>query len=172
MSCGRQFCPICDEELIHRDHRQSREASSSLNTLFHREGPFNMAVGDIDSYCEATVDGLYLLRILEHKQPNQELSGAQKKVLEHLDACIRHAIAHPPPGLRLHPDSGVFIVRGPLDAEIRGRRKVNFTGRQIVYRLDESVALEPQTRIEFYDWVYGRPGWTSRDGAHRREWRL
>jgi hypothetical protein len=117
------------------------------------------------------VSGAFLLRLIEHKQPDQELGGAQKTVLRHLDACIRHCIGNPPPGFKLHPESGVFILKGPLEAERKGNHKVNFSGQQIVYRVDGSKALEPKTRKELFDWIRGRAGWQPRNGAGRREWR-
>lgn len=46
MTCGRQFCTVCNEELIHRDHRQSyvraaavsRERNEPVNNLAFRAG--------------------------------------------------------------------------------------------------------------------------------------
>lgn len=159
--------------MIHRDHRQGYESASAFGQIIHREGPADMAFGDIDGYCEARVQpapyepSQYLLRLLEHKQPDQPIGGAQKLVLHHLDECLRNA----PADLRLHPDSGVYIIKGQLDvAEESRRNKVDFRGPQTVYRPDGSIALQPKTRTELYDWIRGRPGWKPRNGAGRREW--
>jgi hypothetical protein len=70
----------------------------------------------------------------------------------------------------MHPDSGVYVIRGPLDAEECGRHKVDFAGPQIVYRLDDSIAFQPKKRTELYDWIRGQSGWKPRNGAGRKEW--
>jgi len=154
--------------MIHRDHRRGYEASSALNQLLHREGPDHAAVGDIDTYFENNEHGEYRLIMLEHKQPDQALGGAQAKVLRHLDSCIRHAVEHPPlRGLRLKEISGVYILRGPLEAASNGRHKVDFVGPHVVESLDGRPIAKFQRRKDFYDWLNGSPHWRPRNNRGR-----
>ena len=168
MACGgRTFCTQCGHELIHRDNRQAWEASSSLNQIIHREGPALMTCGDIDTYVEKWRGNTTILRLLEHKQPDQKLGRAQARVLEDIDRMIRHAIAHPSNDLQLSPDSGVFIIRGKISGEDHGKRKVDFAGPQVVDRLDGERVLTPKNRKELFDWINGGPDWTPRNNRGR-----
>lgn len=149
--------------MIHRDHRRGYEASSALNQIIHREGPAEIAVGDVDTYVEKWFGDRAVLRLLEHKQADQELGRAQRVALGDLDKAIRGL------GERLCPgsESGVFVLRGRLEPEIGGRRRVDFASRQVIERMDGTVALEPRVRAELWDWLNCGPNWTSREGRGR-----
>lgn len=134
------------------------EAASALNQIIHREGPAELAVGDVDTYVEKWLGDTTALRLLEHKQPSQALGRAQEKVLAHLNQAIRHAVECPDSGLNLHAESGVYVVRGDLEPEAEGRRKVDFASRQIVTRLDGEYVFEPNRRVELWDWLNCGPG--------------
>jgi hypothetical protein len=153
--------------MIHRDNRRSYEASSALNQIIHREGPAELTVGDIDTYAEKWIGDTAILRLLEHKQPDQPLGRAQARVLKDFDLVIRAAVTRPTDGVRLDERSGVYLVRGLLRAEDSGRRKVNFSGPQVVERLDGTPVLQPTSRVELWDWLNGGQGWTSRDNRGR-----
>ena len=156
--------------MIHRDHRKGYEASSALNQILHREGPGFAAVGDIDTYFENSADGKYRLIFIEHKQPDQGLGFAQGMVLRHLHACIRHAIEFPPNALRLQDDSGVYVLRGPLEAASSGKQKVDFAGPHVLENLKGEVVAQFNRRKEFYDWLNGSPHWKPRNSLGRGQW--
>jgi hypothetical protein len=168
--CPRQFCPYCGFELIHRDHRRGYESASSLGQILHREGPRQLTCGDIDLYVVKLMRrrgacDLCLLRILEHKQMGQPLGMMQGKALRAIEQLFAVGLADP--ALNLHPDSGLFLVRGGIEGEQDGKRKVNYTGPQIITRINGDTVFAPSTRTEFYDWLNGGPGWTSREGRGR-----
>jgi hypothetical protein len=152
--------------MIHRDHRQADESSSALGQIIHQEAPREMTVGDLDLYVMKYRGNIANFKGLEHKNPNQAVGRMQAGVLQILDGLIQHAIVNPPDNIRLDPDSGIFIVRGALsEGEIS--KRVDFSGPQIVKRLDGSTALAPKSRKEFYDWLNGGPDWTPRGGRSR-----
>jgi hypothetical protein len=153
--------------MIHRDHRKSYESASAFGQIMHNQGPRQLTAGDLDLYTAKWIGRKLLLKLLEHKQPDQQIGAMQAKVLMALDRVLRAAVINRPPGLELHPDSGVFILRGPLEAQTEGRKKVDFAGPQIVERLDGTIVLKPKTRGELFDWINGGPGWAPRAGAAR-----
>lgn len=154
--CPRCWCSKCSQEMIHRDNRRHYEASSSLNAILRREGPKLATLGDVDTYfVKFLSDGRAALRLLEHKQPKQAMHKMQLPALQLIDACIRHAIKSEEFGLT--PDSGVYEIRGQLEAEISGHRKVDFVGPQTVRTLDGEPVLAPRTRFELWDWLCAGP---------------
>lgn len=163
--CVRTFCKTCGQELIHRDHRQHYESASALGQILHREGPGQMAIGDIDLYCLKKAKRT--LRLLEHKQPDQQLGGQQSGALWMLDRCINFAAKQ----FGLSSDSGVYIIQGALDVATESNKaKVDFAGQQLVKRLDGTTALSPANRKELYDWLNCGPDWTPRQNRGRKEW--
>jgi len=146
--------------MIHRDHRKRYEASSALNQIFSREGPVELTVGDIDTYVAKWFDDLCLLRIIEHKLPNQPIKPMQAKVLLLLSELIHHAVAHDLFGLA--PGSGVFIMRGNVAAETEGRRKVDFEGRQTVMDISGHPVLEADRHDSIWNWCCAQTPYTKR----------
>jgi len=129
--CGRQVCRQCGEVLIHRDHRQATESSSSLGHIVGRDGPVNLSVMDLDLVSRKGLkDGRQLLYLIEQKQPSHVFRPVQHRTHQLLDACLAHCgrcegAAH----LALDSRSGVLLLLGhivgdPTDGEPR------FTGPQ------------------------------------------
>jgi hypothetical protein len=138
-----------------------------LGQIIHRQGPKELTVGDLDLYCAKWRGNHLTLRALEHKQSNQQLGRMQGSVLSVLDTMFQIAIANPTPTLRLTSDSGIFIVRGPIEAATSKRREVDFINRQTVSKVDGSCPFQHRTRKEFYDWLNGGSDWTPRRSAPR-----
>jgi hypothetical protein len=130
--CGRFFCPVCKEEMIHRDHRHGWESASAFGQIVWRAGPKCLTTGDIDHYA-AVFGKKTLFRLIEHKQPNQELKKMQEKVLLLLGHVIEHAVTDYPQGFDKR--TGVFIVRGEVGAEATGLRRTHFVGPQKVSKV-------------------------------------
>ena len=169
MACGRQYCPKCGEELIHRDNRKEWESSSSLGAIIRapspRGGPKEISFCDIDG---CVWKAKYkILRIIEHKQPNANIGDQQLKSLKRLDLAIRSAVTT----RVLCNGSGVFIIRGGLHGSDHGRREVDFCGPQIVTTLSGEIILKPKTRIVLWDWLNCEIGWSPRNGIRRVEYR-
>lgn len=161
-SCGgRHFCPGCDEELIHRDHRKGWESASAFGQIVWRDGPKLLTTGDIDHYAAAfSRNGPSLLRLIEHKQPEQVLKPMQEKVLLLLGDVMQHAIECPHFTGSLDLRSGVFVVRGSVTAESEGTRRTFFEGTQEVSRATadgflEVGELEDAERV--FRWLEGTP---------------
>lgn len=149
MTCGgRHYCPTCDEELIHRDHRQSWESASALGQIIHRMKR-TFTFGDIDGYTLKRTHRL--LRFIEHKQPDQALKFAQGEALAVLDRVIAHYVACQPGDL--NPQSGVYVMRGPIDAATTGRRETRLAGPQVVTnaRLGEAVLADEMALFAWLD---------------------
>ena len=160
--CRRTYCVGCGEEMIHRDNRHSYEASSAFNQIIHREGPRRVIVGDIDTYAykdELKPGPNEIIRLIEHKQPDQKLKSLQGKALACIDRCLRHASYDK----LIAVGSGVFVVRGDLEGSNYGRRKVDFSGKQIVRTLNGELVLSPKTRKELWDWLCCGLPWTARN---------
>jgi hypothetical protein len=163
-SCGGRHLCTCDEELIHRDHRKPWESASAFGQIVWRAGPSHLTTGDIDHY--AAVFGLNrhdLLRLIEHKQPDQPLKPMQEKTLLLLGAIIGHAIDCPDFVQPLDPRSGVFVVRGPIKAEPDGLRRTYFAGEQQVSKATAEGFVEVGTLADgeqIFRWLEGtrRPG--------------
>lgn len=169
--CGRTFCPYCREEMIHRDHRHGHEAASAFNQILHREGPKNLAAGDIDNYTDKWIGDVHALRILEHKQPDQALGRAQAQALAALDEAIRCAAArssgwtspslvsrdNKAGELKLHNTSGVYVIRGHLQPATLGEDRDLFASplleerNRLIVRLREiDRILEPRAlKVDF-----------------------
>lgn len=166
---GRHFCS-CGEELIHRDHRKRWESASAFGQVVWRCGPVDLTTGDIDHYAAVYgLNGANLLRLIEHKQPDQPLKAMQKKTLLLLGELVEHAISCPDFGSRLDPRSGVFVVRGLIEAEPDGLRRTDFAGEQLVSRATaagfvEVGALASSERV--FRWLEG----TQRRGRRRAQW--
>jgi hypothetical protein len=171
MSCRRQYCPQCNQELIHRDNRKSHESSSAFGTIIHRTGPNELTFIDIDG-CVSKI-GYNALRIIEHKQRDSPIGERQRATLRLLDWIIRFAIKH----AGLDERAGVFLIRGALQGIADGRREVDFAGPQTVYRVDSAnkkavKVLTAKTPKELWTWVnFDDPNWTPRHGLPRKEWR-
>jgi hypothetical protein len=146
--CRRTFCPDCDEELIHRDHRNLYESASALGQIIHRMKR-TFTYGDIDgvSYKRS----LRLLRFIEHKQPTQAAKFAQTEVHRLLDDIIAHYIDCT---MRIHPRSGLYVMRGPIDAATSGRRATRLAGPQIVVNGRWGSATIAD-EVQLFDWLDG-----------------
>ena len=120
--CSRTFCPDCGGEFIHRDHRRHWESASTLGQIIHHlKRSFTYV--DIDGCTYKRTKRL--LRLVEHKQPHQMVKYAQGEVLELLDRIIAHYVECPTAQdvEKLHPDSGVYLMTGELDAADEGHRE-------------------------------------------------
>jgi|SRR6516162_11520340 hypothetical protein len=164
MGCGRQYCPNCKQELIHRDNRQSFESSSSLGAILHREGPAEMSLCDIDACIWKKSSNT--LRIIEHKQAQAHLGDQQLKSLLKLRTAIDAGIKA---GL-LDNKSGVYVLRGSLQSINKGHLKVDFSGPQVLESLDREVIIKFTSRQELYDWLNCGSNWSPRNGKIRVEY--
>ena len=139
LGCGRQFCPVCREEMIHRDHRHGKESSSTVGQISVREGPRTYSLADLDGVIRkwlGRIDGRTLLRIFEHKQPGAKFNDPQKEIMRDLADIINHAVSCPASPIRLHPESGLFIIYGLVGANENGRRETRLEGPQRIYRVE------------------------------------
>lgn len=128
--CPRTYCPGCDLELIHRDHRRGYESASALGQIIHRMKR-TFTVGDLDLYNFKRTRRL--LRLIEHKQTDMAAKVAQDEVLSLLDEIIAHYVNCPDvAGRPLHPESGVYLMRGPIEAATSGRRATQLAGPQLI----------------------------------------
>ena len=171
MTCpSRQYCADpprgCGEELIHRDHRKPWESSSGLGQIISRDGPRGRcSSADLDQvWYQGDVDQerRSLLRLIEHKEPSARIKGGQQHILALLAAIIDFALHAPDAPVRLTPSSGVFVVRGRIDAETQGHRKTVMHGPQGIWRVDrrtrwlndawpaDHIAL---SHAEFFTWM-------------------
>jgi hypothetical protein len=165
--CARTFCPNCDEEMIHRDHRHGYESASALGQIVHREGPYEIQYGDIDGYAVKWMGDQTLFRLLEHKQKGQALGTGQGRVFTELAQALDHAVGCPESPVKWVPGSGFYIITGPLEPETAGHRKVDFAGKQVLKNLANGDVFNPTTRIDLWNWVNGGPGWRPRKGVGR-----
>jgi hypothetical protein len=150
--CQRTYCPDCDEELIHRDHRHFYESASALGQIIHRMKR-TFTYGDMDGVTYKR--SLRLLRFLEHKQPDQSAKYAQNEVHDLLDEIIAHYVDCVTARFRLHPYSGMYVMRGPIEAATTGRRAAQLAGPQelINNRLGcRSIADE----MALFEWLDGQ----------------
>lgn len=170
--CPRTFCDGCGEELIHRDNRKFYESASAFGQIIGRRpdlggAPRDFGCGDVDLFVHRSRQGMVLLRWVEHKQPGHKYEASQQQSLSDFDLVLKNAIAHPPSGLILHPDSGVFIVRGPLlvPDELNPHRKVDFGGSQQLCTPAGDQIREFTSRVDLYRWLRGLdpppPAWKS-----------
>jgi hypothetical protein len=146
--CERHWCKTCGGEMIHRDNRRSYESASCLGQIVTHL-PHTFTYGDVDGYVHKKLG--QSLRLVEHKQPHQSLKGPQMDALELLDACI--AIAAPELGL--HPESGLWVMRGELRGSTEGHQRCEFVGSQIV--TSERIGkVELADESALYEWLDGR----------------
>lgn len=156
--CGRTFCDSCGQEMIHRDHRRSYESASGFGQIVSREGPVQLTVGDVDLYVRKWLRSKTLLRLVEHKQPDQALKDQQARALVDLDALIRHATTCPEAPLKMDRRSGVFVLRGEIEPATTRYQETTFAGPQTLYKPDESaIATLPDAETVFA-WMEGRHG--------------
>lgn len=85
----------------------------------------------------------------------------QREVLELLDLCIRSCVRL----LGLAPDSGVYVIQGPVGPTTDG--DVDFLGPPVVTTLDGTPVLQPRKRHDLWNWMCSFQPWTLR----RRNWR-
>jgi hypothetical protein len=132
--CDRHWCPDCDEELIHRDHRKWYESASALGQIVWREGPLNVTVTDLDLVSrKGLANGFQLVRLVEQKQPDHTLRAQQARLLYLLDDCLAHCARCPTAAdMKIDERSGLLLVRGHITASPEGRHKTIFDGAQIV----------------------------------------
>lgn len=150
-TCGHQFCPKCGALLIHLLHRQGFESASGFGQVVWREGPVFIACGDLDLYVH--VKTLRLLRIIEHKQLGQKLSDGQREVLFLLAALIEHGRDV----LKLHKDSGVYLIQGAVEADTR---RICFDGAQNIWQmknLDFSKIASCRDAEQVFRWLEATP---------------
>jgi hypothetical protein len=132
--CGRKWCEVCGEELIHRDHRKPWESASALGQIVWREGPLNVTVTDVDlASRKGLANGNQLVWLIEQKQPGHRLRPAQEKILRLLDGCLAHC-ARCASAADMHIDqrSGLLLVRGHIAASTGPRRETAFDGPQTI----------------------------------------
>jgi hypothetical protein len=171
MGCGRQYCPACGEELIHRDHRKIFESASALGQIIRRLGPKAMGAADLDLCTEKCIKPRHLLRLLEHKQDNaRAVQDSQAHILWLLAWIIDHAVhcdADPKLKQLLDPRCGVFVIRGTICGSDHGRREIRFTGPQTITKLinGESFICNAHDNMNvFNDWIYGSKHWREKAG--------
>lgn len=141
--CPRHFCVACDQEMIHRDNRHTWESSSTIGQIISRDGPRTFTFADLDGVIRLWLgqrDGRTLLRLIEHKQPTAKFKDPQKQVLRDLAALLNHALGCPSSPMRLHPESGLFVIYGPVSAEETDHRKTVLAGPQRIYRIEHNGA--------------------------------
>lgn len=95
----------CGDRLIHQFNRGAHESSSALGQFVHDEVGKGVWWSDIDG-AVFKVD-TRVLRVIEHKPSDGELSAGQERILQLLGMGIKSLIAHE----LVHPQSGVFVVR-------------------------------------------------------------
>lgn len=154
--CGRQFCSKCEEELIHRDHRKIYESSSALGQIIWREGPRDLTASDLDILALKILNNnFHLLRLIEQKNPTHKFETPQMRALKLLDAMIMHCrICPKAEDLAVDPRSGVYIIRGLIEAANKGKRKTILKGKQIIHRLSDGSEYEfenHETLFRFLD---------------------
>lgn len=154
--CRRAFCEDCGQEMIHRDNRRFYESSSALGQIIWREAPRDFGAGDVDLFIHRSRQKT-LLRWVEHKQPGHKFESSQRNSLGDFDRVIRHAVSNPPPGMLLHPDSGVYVLRGKLHvaSQMNPHQKVDFGGRQKLTDVNGKELFEFSNREQLYTWMRG-----------------
>lgn len=152
MGCPRTYCQGCGEEMIHRDHRRSYESASCLGQIVSREGPLKLGFMDMDGVSRKGLkDGSQLLRILEHKQLNAHLKANQEETLKLIAQIIEHCVKCPSAtSLKLHPNSGLYIVRGELTAASNGAHKTMFNGPQEITRYVDGISYTVTNEEGFF----------------------
>lgn len=140
--------------MIHRDHRKAYESASALGQIVWREGPAALTVSDVDlvGYKRLSAGGS-LLRIVEQKQPNHQLNGPQRSLLQLLDETIRHYVTCGTSRYRLDPRSGVYLVWGEIAGEMEGNHRTAFQGPQLIERLATGEERPAVTHEDFFKFL-------------------
>lgn len=135
--------------MIHRDRRHGYESASALGQILWRLGPRGtLSIGDLDLYLWRRLPGGEVLRIIEHKQPDQVLKWQQKQLLSLLSSMIGHCVGCPGFGHPLDATSGAYVIRGELTAASGGRRETILGGPQSVFSAQhDRVVLRSQTDL-------------------------
>lgn len=159
--CRRHWCIGCREEMIHRDHRKFFESSSGFGQIINRDyGRGSFGFADVDLVLERRgqgFDGLPLLVVFEHKELSAKIGHSQQAILRRLAMVVHHAVV----SRKLDPKSGVFTVRGAIEAMSEGRRETYLAGEQVIERMLPSVselARESWTvtsQDELFSWIDG-----------------
>ena len=149
--CRRHWCKDCGDEMIHRDHRKGYESASAFGQVVSRDGPRTFTVGDIDLYVLKLLGRRPLLRLVEHKQPGAPIKPMQKKTLSILNVVFAAAIE----AGALHPQSGIYLMRGEVYASPNGRRETRL-GRQRVWDAQRQVWFMLESQEEVFTWMDGR----------------
>jgi hypothetical protein len=105
------------------------------------------------------------MQLIEHKQPNMVRNKRpQQMVQEHIALIVEHARSCPLfTAVRLHPDSGFYLMEGPLVGVNSGRREIVFAGTQKLTRvLPSSELLEFASMAELNTWLVGGERWSQR----------
>lgn len=104
MKCPHASCVECGGKLIHQDSKKSDESSSALGQHVHDSYPTTFYFMDIDAaiYKRAT----RILRIVEHKNPDQVVRPSQRAVLPMLSLAVQGMVQ----ANLVHPESGVFVL--------------------------------------------------------------
>lgn len=155
--CPRHWCenPDCGQEMIHRDNRRFYESASGLGQIVNRDGPRTFTVGDIDLYVRKWLGNSTLLRLVEHKQPEQPLKEQQRRTFKDLQQLFEHATVCPDSPLRLDPRSGIYVMRGHIFAEGSGRRATRL-GPQCIWDPRDQRWFELPAQAAVFDWLDGR----------------
>jgi hypothetical protein len=168
-NCPRIFCTAadCGEEMIHRDNRRFYESASAFGQIVNRPparggAPRDFGCGDVDLFIHRQRFGITLLRWIEHKQPRHKFEESQRHSLSDFDRLLRHSVEHPPDGLVLHPDCGVFVLRGPLivPTQDNPHRRVDFAPGEVqtLESPDGTEIRRFDSRADLYDWMRGLDG--------------
>jgi hypothetical protein len=171
--CGRQFCPVCDQEMNHRDERKWFESSSGWGQIFLRDfGHGRFGAADLDYLLERRgigPSGKPLVMLFEHKEPRAKLEFSQRTILRRLAVVIHTTVL----AGELDPQSGVFTVRGHIGGKKSWPRETFFDGEQVIERMlprESDQAKESWTvggQDALFRWIDARLGFTPDD----RRWR-
>jgi hypothetical protein len=151
IGCRRVYCPGCDEEMIHRDHRRPWESSSSLGQVVRRivtEPDVTFMDIDLFNYKRS----LRLVRGIEHKQADSRADKfGQSEALGILARALDLLVEIDGYDER----SGVYLIRGDIRGATESHRKVEVAGPQVVRRIGSANGeVVISTRDQFHDWFY------------------
>lgn len=171
----RQWCPGCQEEMNHRDHRKLFESSSGFGQIMWRDfgrGRFGFADLDLVLQTDWGQSGLPLAMLFEHKETDAKLGPSQRAILRTLAIAVHAAVV----GHLFDRHSGVYVVRGHIAGRTSGRRETYMDGPQVIERMlprlrDEATeSWTVNGQDDFFRWIDERLGYTPegrrwRDGA-------
>lgn len=149
--CRRTFCEDCGDEMIHRDHRKGYESASALGQIVSRDGPRTFTCGDVDLYVLKLLGRRPLLRLIEHKQPGAPIKPMQKRTLQVLVVMFESAIE----AGALDPRSGIYLMRGQVEAEPDGKRKTRL-GRQRIWDARQREWFTCESQEDVFAWMDAR----------------